>query len=666
MSYSSSSIPADYFVNITPGVISGGPTGVVFNDLMLTTNNRVPIGEIANFANLTAVDTFFGASSQEAAEAAVYFNGYDNSTQKPTNVMFAQYPTADVGAWLRGGSVADLTLTELQAINGALTLTVDGTPHSQTINLSAATSFTNAGQIINNDFALTGPTKASGTGEFGATFTGTASGTTMVATGVTGTIYPGTSLTAAISGTGVTAGTFINSFISGTIGSDGTYGLSASSTASSAAITVTSNQLTMTAVSSGTLAVGEQVTGAGVTTGTYITALGTGTTGGVGVYTTTQVQEVASEAITIVEPVVSYDSLAGAFYAISSTTGTASTIDYATGAAATSLKLTLATGATESQGAIAATPSTFMTGIVASNPNFVNFQTIFDPDAGSGNANKLLFAAWANTQNNKYAYLCEDADITPTESTAATTSLGYILGSTNSGPTVPLYVPAYETYHLAAFAGGYAASINWDAPNGRASLAYKSQAGLTPTVSDETALVNLQANHYNAYAAVSKRGASWEYMFPGSVTGIFSWYDSWLNQVWLNDQVQTALMTLLTSIGSIPFTATGANQLRLTMAGGANPPITTTPQSPVAKALYNGVINVGVALSAEQQQVVYNLVGQTNGASAVQSLQTQGWYLYIPVPTATSRGARIWPGIILLYTDGGSVNQINISSLAVQ
>ena len=54
--------------------------------------------------------------------------------------------------------------------------------------------------------------------------------------------------------------------------------------------------LTVTAIASGSLAVGAVITGAGVTPGTYITALGTGT-GGAGTYAVNYGQTVASEAM---------------------------------------------------------------------------------------------------------------------------------------------------------------------------------------------------------------------------------------------------------------------------------------------------------------------------------------------------------------------------------
>lgn len=59
---------------------------------------------------------------------------------------------------------------------------------------------------------------------------------------------------------------------------------------------ITATTLTVTAVTSGTLAVGDYLYGAGILIGTRITALGTGS-GGTGTYTVNSSQTVASESI---------------------------------------------------------------------------------------------------------------------------------------------------------------------------------------------------------------------------------------------------------------------------------------------------------------------------------------------------------------------------------
>jgi hypothetical protein len=60
---------------------------------------------------------------------------------------------------------------------------------------------------------------------------------------------------------------------------------------------ISTTTLTVSAIASGALAVGDPIAGAGVTAGTYITALGTGT-GGTGTYTVSASQSVSSEAMT--------------------------------------------------------------------------------------------------------------------------------------------------------------------------------------------------------------------------------------------------------------------------------------------------------------------------------------------------------------------------------
>jgi uncharacterized protein DUF3383 len=664
MSATISSIPASYYVNVVPGVIAAGQSGVALVDLMLTTNTRVPIGAILAFPNLAAVQAYFGATALEATEAAVYFAGYNGATTLPASLLFAQYPTGNVGAYLRGGSVASLTLAQLQAISGVLTVTIDGTPHtSSAINFSAATSFSNAAQLVEVALGLTGPTQAVVTGSMGATFTGTQSGTNLTTTSVTGVIHPGSAATALISGTGVTAGTYIISQTSGTTGGAGVYVTSVSGTASSASITCLSDILDVTAVTSGTLAVGQQLTGTNITSGTEIAALGTGT-GGIGTYTTTTTQSAVavSETVTAVNPVVSYDSISGAFVVISSTTGASSTIGFGSGTIASQINLTQATGAVTSQGAIASVPASFMAAILAQNPNFACVQTLFDPDGGSGNTQKLLFSAWVNSTDNGYMYICTDTDITPTESTNAPTCMGQILAASGSSGTALIYQPVGGGNHIGSFLAAYAASINYNATNGRATADYKSQSGIVPSVTNVTTKANLIANHYNSYDGVATRGGLWQFFDPGSVSGEFLWIDSYLDQIWLNNQCQVALMTMETTFGSIPYNPGGYGIIRQTLTGGATAgTVLLPPASPVAAALNNGIITPNVPLSATQAIAVNTIAG----FKIDNILSTQGWYLVIQPASAITRSGRASPVIILLYTDGGSIQRINLSSLVI-
>ena len=363
-------------------MLSAGGAALDLIELMLTTNARPPIGSVLSFPTQGSVASYFGPTSNEANSAAVYFNGFLGCTALPAALLFAQYPIANVGAYLRGGPVSSLTLAQLQAISGVLTITIDGTPHtSSSINLSAATSFSNAASTIQTALAAQ---DALGTGSMGASFTATGTGTSFVVTAVTVYISVGDT----VAGTGVPDATTIVAQVSGTTGGAGTYTTSGATTASAASCTTISNVLHVTAVASGTIVLGDTVTGTGLATGSYITSFGTGT-GGTGNYVLNGAQQsfVSTNTLVFGAVTVTYDSIASAFVITSGSTGATSTIAFpTTNALATGLLLTAATGAVLSQGALAATPNAFMTNLVTITQNFATFSTNFEPNTASKEA----------------------------------------------------------------------------------------------------------------------------------------------------------------------------------------------------------------------------------------------------------------------------------------
>lgn len=497
------SIPASYFVSITPGVIGAGGSALDLNGLMLTSGTRTPLGSVLSFSSAAGVSTYYGASSTEAAAAAIYFAGFDNSNVKPGSLLVAQYNTAPVSAYLRGASMAVVSLTALQAMSGTLTITTDGTAKtSGTINLSSATSFSNAATIIQAGF--TSPNFA-----------------------------------------------------------------------------------------------------------------------------------------------VTYDSIAAAFVFTSLTTGASSTITYCTGTLADPLNLRQADGAVLSQGAVAAVPGTFMTAITGITQNWASFFTLFDPDNGSGNANKLLFSQWNNSQGNRYAYIAWDTDASPTTTVPATTSLGALLAASSISGTNLIYGVDYTK---AAYQSGSIASVDFTERNGSTNFAYRMQSGLTPDVTDLTTLTNLIANGYNAYSAVATANQSFQYMYPGSVSGAYLWLQDYINQIWLNNALQLALMELLTGVKSIPYNEPGRALIRAAC------------MDPINAAVNFGAIQPGVTLSALQIAEVNNAAG----TKIDKVLSSQGWYLQVLDATPQVRAARKSPPCTLYYTSGGSVNQINLASIEVE
>lgn len=134
---------------------------------------------------------------------------------------------------------------------------------------------------------------------------------TVTAVG-SGTVVPGLIL----SGTNVITGTQVIAQLSGTTGGVGTYSVTIPQTVASTTITGAGGTLTVGGTVTGTFAVGDTISGTGVTTGTYITALGTGT-GGAGTYIVSPSQTASSTTIT------AYSATATGWYAGSFGTGAA-------------------------------------------------------------------------------------------------------------------------------------------------------------------------------------------------------------------------------------------------------------------------------------------------------------------------------------------------------
>jgi hypothetical protein len=144
------SIGIDSIIQINPRVIGTGGTALALNGAFLSKSALIPTIGVKTFTTKDAVGAFFGTSSAEYGVAGNYFLGYDNSTIKPAKIIFAPYADAARAAWLQGGSLAGMTLAELQALgSGTLIITVDGVVKtSGTIALGSAISFTNAATLI--------------------------------------------------------------------------------------------------------------------------------------------------------------------------------------------------------------------------------------------------------------------------------------------------------------------------------------------------------------------------------------------------------------------------------------------------------------------------------------------------------------------------------------
>lgn len=584
------SIPASAIVNVTPSVIGAGGTGLDLNGLILTLSDYVPVGTVKEFTNPQDVADFFGPLNAEALMAAVYFAGFDGSSVKPASLLFMQYVENSFGVppYLRGGDVSSMTVAQLQALgSGTLTFTVNGaTFTSGTINLAGATSFSNAAALISTGLA-----------HYDAVGTGSIAGTT----------------------------------------------------------------LTITAVASGTYRLGQAISGSGVNS-VRIAALGTGT-GGVGTYTIEGgSQTVASTTISAGQTTANYNSQLGAFEILGGTPGAnGGTVSFATGGLATGLKLSNTTGGAQSPAAARDTPASAMDRAIGITQNFACFTTSWLDGQSYSVADMVAFAAWTHAQGSRYAYIMWDTNDLVATSQDNPATAGYTVTLNEYAGTMMIYSPAviptsdpnvYESYggqKVAGFVMGAVASLDFAQINGRATLSFRSQTGLPVGVRSEIARNYLIANGYNFYGAFGTANDDFSFYNPGSITGPFLWADSYVNQIWMNNGFQLALMVLLTSMRSIPYNAAGYGLIESAMLDQVN------------SAVDFGAIRAGINLSEAQAAQI----NTDAGLRISDTIEQRGWYIQVKDPPAEVRAARGSPPVTFWYTDGQSVQSINLASVEI-
>lgn len=489
------SIPASQIVSITPAVLSAGGSPLSMNAVFICQNENLPTGQAMSFATADAVSEYFGMNSAEYHAAQVYFNGFDNSTIKPSQLYFCAYNAEAESAFLVGASVKSLKLDALKAISGAFDISIDGAAKKiESLDFNNVTSFSQAAEILS-----------------------------------------------------------------------------------------------------------QRLDGASV----------------------------------------SFDAQLQAFKIASDSTGENSTIDYAKGQVAEKLGLTKKAGAVISQGAIASTPATVMKSVTDSTLNWATFTTMFEPILEE----KLGFAEWANNQNDRFLFVGWGL-----EQEATLTGNTECFGAKLKESAYDGSCAVYGGLDKAAFICGTIASINFTERQGRITLAFKGQSGLSPDVTDATVAENLKENGYNFYGAWATANDRFLFLSPGQIAGKWKWIDAYVNQIRLNSQLQLALITLLTSVKSVPYNAEGIALQRAAC------------NDPINEALNFGAIQTGVVLS-EQQKAIINREAGFDAASAVES---RGYCLYIGQATAQTRGNRQSMPMKLWYTDGGSVQSINLASINVQ
>lgn len=342
---------------------------------------------------------------------------------------------------------------------------------------------------------------------------------------------------------------------------------------------------------------------------------------------------------------VSYSSLFKAFTITGGAAGDGYSVDYASGAVAEAMLLTEDGGAVLSEGLDAMDVATNMSRILEETSNFVCFTTVEQADEETA----LALAEWATDQGVAYLYVFWDTDaqlLNGSDSTIAAALTEAEVGATCG---------VYGTLEYAAMIMGTAGSIDWDRRNGTITFAFKSQDGLAALVTTSADATALEAANMNYVGNWATRNDEFVFLYQGTMFGDWQWIDTYLNAVWLNSALQTAIMTGFTNTARVPYNERGYTLVRSWCMDTIN------------RALYNGVIDTDVALSQAQITELY----QEAGRDISSELQNDGYVLQIGYDDdassteASVRQTRESPEASLWYTYGGSIHKLDIASTAI-
>ena len=141
------SIPASEIVTVLPSVLGAGGTAMALNAVIISDNVKFVAKE---YSNADAVGKDYGTTSDKYKFAQIYFSGFTGSTVKPSALFISKYSAVASAAKLTGASLRSMSLNQLKAITGAISMTINGVLTSGTVDLSAATSFSHAATLIAN------------------------------------------------------------------------------------------------------------------------------------------------------------------------------------------------------------------------------------------------------------------------------------------------------------------------------------------------------------------------------------------------------------------------------------------------------------------------------------------------------------------------------------
>lgn len=338
-----------------------------------------------------------------------------------------------------------------------------------------------------------------------------------------------------------------------------------------------------------------------------------------------------------------FNASAQVFEFVTTGTGSTETISFGGDTMAQVLRLRQEDGALIENGTDSMNIDELMTYVLNSTLNFAVITFLVELDAEK----KKAAAEWATLRKSRFLMVVQDTTgVALSPNNAA--SFGAWLSETAQDGTMPYWGSIDK---IAALCGGICA-IDFKRTNGRRNIMFMKQAGLAADVTKEEDYTALISNGYTFYAAFATANDRFQWQTNGAVAGKFQWGDTYIQQIYLNSQLQLALMTMLDSYGYIPYNEVGKSYHRAAV------------MDPIEEAVNFGSIaplEDPKALSNQQKAIINSQAGR----DIIADLLAKGWVIDIKTADAQTRGNRGSMPFTLWYTDAGSVQSVNLASIAV-
>lgn len=262
-------------------------------------------------------------------------------------------------------------------------------------------------------------------------------------------------------------------------------------------------------------------------------------------------------------------------------------------------------------------------------------------------AEDLSFAKWNAEQGVRFAFVEYDESSTDKNANSSADFASKLKEANYAGT-----ICNYGSADLAAFVMGTLAAIDFEQPNSRITLAFKTGATTEVTCDNDLDYDALTSKGYNCYVRDASAANTFTGYQRGSITGNYRYADAYADHVWLNDAMQVSLRAALGNANALPYTEASYGRLLGSI------------KSNIDTAIQAGVINIGVEPSDDAVMAIASETG-LEPAGIRSSLYNTGWIFWAKSPSAAARADRESPILRFWYSDGGAIQKIDLTSTAL-